>query len=53
MVKSPPADEGDRFSPWSGKMLHATEQLSPRATTTKACMPEAHAPQQEEPVPCN
>ena len=27
--------QGTRFEPWSGKVPHATEQLSPCATTTK------------------
>ena len=38
------------FNPWSGKIPHAAEQLSPRATTTEACAPRAHAPQQEKPL---
>ena len=33
-----------RFDPWSGKMPHTTEQLSPSATST-----EAHARQPEKP----
>ena len=34
MVKNPPANEGDKmFEPWSGKISHATEQLSLCATT--------------------
>ena len=33
VVKNPPASAGDRFKPWSGKIPHATEQLSPQATT--------------------
>ena len=48
------------FHPWSWKIAHATEQLSPCAETTGlelgklnywAHMPRAHAPQQEK--PCN
>ena len=61
VVKNPPANAGDRFEPWSGKIPHAAEQLSPcatttepalqspRATTTEAHAPTAHAPQQENP----
>ena len=33
------------------KIPHATEQLSPCATTTEACAPRARAPQQEKPPP--
>ena len=40
--------QGTRFEPWSGKIPHAAEQLSPRATTTEACTPRARAPQQRE-----
>ena len=63
MVKSLPANVGDTgFDPWSGKIPHAVEQLSPcttttepvlynpRATTTEARAPRAHAPQQEKPL---
>ena len=39
---------GHEFNPWSGKIPHAAEQLSPCATTTGACMPGAPAPQQEK-----
>ena len=50
-----------RFDPWSGKIPHAAEQLSPqvtaiepmlyslRPTTTEACVPRACAPQQKKP----
>ena len=41
---------GHGFEPWSGKTPHATEQLSPRATTTEARAPRACAPQQEKPL---
>ena len=47
------------FDPWSGKIPHATEQLSPctvtaephalRASTTEARVTRACAPKQEEP----
>ena len=39
VVKNPPANAGDTGSkPWSGKIPHAAEQLSPCATTTEpAC----------------
>ena len=61
MVKNPPACRGRGFEPWSGKIPHATEQLSPcattteppleslRATTTEARVPRARAEQQEKP----
>ena len=36
VVKNPPANAGDMGSdPWSGKIPHAAEQLSPFATTTE------------------
>ena len=47
--KNPPANAGDRFEPWSGKIPHAAEQLSPPATNTEAHAPRACAPQQEKP----
>ena len=31
------------FDPWSGKIPHAAEQLSPCATATEARVPGAHA----------
>ena len=37
------------FEPWSGKIPHAAEQLSPWATTTELCASGACAPQQERP----
>ena len=61
VVKNPPANAGDVFKPWSGKIPHATEQLSPCATSTErmlyspcATTAEAHVPraralQQEKP----
>ena len=50
VVKNPPANAGDHgFEPWSGKIPHAVEQLSPCATTTEACAPRACALQQEKP----
>ena len=57
--------QGTGFEPWSGKIPHATEQLSPCATTTELCAVEpashnygAHVPQLLnptclEPVLCN
>ena len=39
---------GHGFEPWSGKIPHATEQLSLCATTTEACAPRSCAPQQEK-----
>ena len=35
MAKNPPANAGE-FNPWSGKILHATEQLTPRAIATES-----------------
>ena len=35
-----------RFDLWSGKIPHATEQLSLCVTSTEACMPRAHAVRQ-------
>ena len=39
VVKNPPCNAGDTASipPWSGKIPYASQQLSPRAATTKAC----------------
>ena len=36
------------FCPWSGKIPHAAEQLSPHATTIEACGTRAHTVQQEK-----
>ena len=41
---------GHGFAPWSGRIPHAAEQLSPCATTTEACAPGARAPQREKPL---
>ena len=50
MVKNLPANAGNKGSiPWSGKIPHAAEQLSPCATTTEARVPRTCAPQQEKP----
>ena len=51
MIKNPPCNAGDEDSaPGQGtKILHAAEQLSPRATTTEMVRSAAHAPQQEKP----
>ena len=39
VVKNLPANAGDTgFEPWSGKIPHATEQLSPSATTTEPAL---------------
>ena len=35
MGKNPPAHAGDGFSPWSGRIPCAAEQLSPGTTSTK------------------
>ena len=46
VVKNSPANAGDMgFDPWSGKIAHATEQLSPRAVTTNAHAPRDRVPQ--------
>ena len=54
--------QGKWFEPWSGKIPHGVEQLSPcatttepalyspRATTTEARMARGHALQQEKPL---
>ena len=62
MAKSPPANAGGQgFEPWSGRIPHSAEQLSPCATTaesalwspqaitTEALVPRACALQQEKP----
>ena len=52
VVKNPPANAGDiGFEPWSGKIPHAAEQLSPCATTTEPTRhtTEAHAPRARAP----
>ena len=40
----------DPTQPWSGKIPHASEQLSLYATTTEARVPRARALQQEKPL---
>ena len=57
MVKNPPANAGDMgSSPGLGRshmpqsnQAHVPQLLSLRATITEACVPRAHAPQQEKP----
>ena len=61
VVENPPANAGHGFDPWSGNVPHATEQLSPWATTTELVLqspgavstepwrPRACALQQEKP----
>ena len=57
VVKNPPANAGDTgSSPGPGRSHmprsnsgRVPQLLSPRATTTEAHMPRAHAPQQEKP----
>ena len=41
---------GHRFNPWSGKIPHATEQLSLWATIPEARLPRVCAPKQERPL---
>ena len=48
VVKNPPLCRAHWFEPWSRKIPHAAEQLSPCATTTEAHAPGAHALQQRE-----
>ena len=38
MVKIPPANAGDRFHPWPGKIPHAVENLSLGATATESVL---------------
>ena len=39
VVKNPPANAGEHgFDPWSGKIPHAAEQLSPYTTTTEPAL---------------
>ena len=49
VVKNPPANARDVFDPWSGKIPHAVEQLSPCAKL-KLVHPRAPAPQQKKPM---
>ena len=49
MGKNLPAKAGDEFSPWSEKIPHASEQLSPCATTTETQVPRACTLQREKP----
>ena len=51
-VKNPSANAGHRFNPWSGKIPHAMEQLSPCATTTEPTS-LLLKPARLEPVLCN
>ena len=36
VVENPPANAGDGFEPWSGKIPHAAERLGPGATVAEA-----------------
>ena len=39
VVKNPPANAGDYgFEPWSGRIPHAAEQLSPCTPTTEPAL---------------
>ena len=42
-------NRGLEFDPWSGKIPHAREKLSPCTVTTEAPMPKAYTAQQEKP----
>ena len=44
MVKNAPANSGDRLDPGSGKIPHATEQLSPRAATVEPVLSPGATP---------
>ena len=52
MVKNLPASAGNTGSVlgWGTKTPHDSEQLSLCTTATEACMPGAHALQQEKPL---
>ena len=39
VLRNLPANARHGFDPWSGKIPHAKEQLSPRTTTTEALVP--------------
>ena len=43
-----PMQGGHRFNPWSGKIPHASKQLSPPITTTEPACPKAYGAQQEK-----
>ena len=50
VVRNPPAHaEGHWFNPWSRKISHAAEQLSPSTTTTEAalCSKRSHHNEKE------
>ena len=48
VVKNPPC-KGHQFDSWSGKIPHASEQLSPRTPQPlKPVCPRARAPQQDK-----
>ena len=49
VVKSSSQCRGHRFNPWSRKIPHAAEQISPCATATEPTHPRAHASKQEKP----
>ena len=38
VAKNPPVSAGDRLDPWSGKIPHAVEQWSTRATATETVL---------------
>ena len=54
VVKTPPANAGEhRFSPWSGKIPHTTEQLSPCTATTKPVLCNKRSHHSEKLTHCN
>ena len=54
MLKNPLANAGDMgFEPWSGKIPHATEQLSPCATAIEPALRNKGGHCSEKPVHCS
>ena len=51
MVRNLPANEGDGFDPWSGKIPHTTEQQILCATTFEFVLWSPGATTTEAPVP--
>ena len=50
VVKNPLANTGDRLDPWSGKIPHATKQLSPCTTTIEPVLHGKGSHCNEEPA---
>ena len=49
MVKNPPANAGDRFYPWPGKIPHAMGQLSPCTAATEPLLQSLSAAENSSP----